>query len=284
MLKPLRNRVTPHVRTTRCRDSMLTSDSPASNNEPMLGGSSISIVLDVYRPERDCMVDLLGQLGKEDWDRPTECPAYSVKGIATHVLGDDLSLLSRQRDGSVQGLLLVAEKLPGASFRQLLDGFNDQWVDAARFLSTELLVELLRLTGEWTAHYYENIDSEKPGEPVGLFGTSLDSTSPYWQAISREYLERWVHHSQIRRALGMPSLCERRFLEPGVEVYAAITRVEPGVPSDSGGVWSIGPVVLGPAQQTADILTWAHAVAKVRQLITGPKDFVELFAELTGRD
>jgi uncharacterized protein (TIGR03083 family) len=262
---------------------MLMSDSPVGNNEPMLGGPSISIVLNVYRPEREHMVALLERLGREDWDRRTECPAYSVKGIATHVLGDDFSLLSRQRDGSVQGLVLMAEKLPGASFRRLLDGFNDQWVDAARFLSTELLVELLRLTGEWTAHYYENIDPEQPGEPVGLFGTSFDSTSPYWQAIAREYLERWVHHSQIRRALEMPSLCDRRFLEPGVEVYAAITRVEPSVPAEAEGVWGIGPVVLGPAQQTADILTWAHAVAKVRQLITGPKDFVELFAELTGR-
>jgi uncharacterized protein (TIGR03083 family) len=283
MLKPLRNRVTPHVRTTRCRDSMLTSDSPASNNEPMLGGSSISIVLDVYRPERDCMVDLLGQLGKEDWDRPTECPAYSVKGIATHVLGDDLSLLSRQRDGSVHGLLLVEEKLPGASFRQLLDGFNDQWVDTARFLSTQLLAELLRLSGEWTAHYYENIDPEQPGEAVALFGAGLGSTSPYWQAIAREYLERWIHHSQIRRALEMPSLCERRFLEPGVEVCAAMTRLEPGSPGESDGVWTIGPLVLGPAQQTADNLTRAHTVATVRQLIAGPKDLVELIAEVAGR-
>jgi uncharacterized protein (TIGR03083 family) len=94
----------------------------------MLDSSSISGVLQTYRPERDALVELLASLSPDDWTQPTECPAYSVKGIATHVLGDDLSLLSRQRDGAVQGLVYMAEELPGADFRTLLDAFNDQWV------------------------------------------------------------------------------------------------------------------------------------------------------------
>jgi uncharacterized protein (TIGR03083 family) len=249
----------------------------------MLDVSSISTVLDVYRPERACLVGFLERLDQEEWNRPTECPAYSVKGIATHVLGDDLSLLSRQRDGSVQGLVLMAEQLPRASFRELLNGFNDQWVSAARFFSRELLLELLRLSGEWTARYYENIDPERPGEPVPLFGASLDGQSPFWHAMAREYLERWIHHSQIRRALQVPSLSERQFLEPGVEVCAAIAGAEPGVPAEPKGMWSIGPLVLGDAQQTADILTRAHPVEVVRQLIDGPNDFAHRFAEVVGR-
>src|SRR5690606_35965736 len=51
-------------------------------------------VLDVtalLRPERAVLIDLLGGLEATDWDRPTECPAYTVKGVATHLLGDDLS-------------------------------------------------------------------------------------------------------------------------------------------------------------------------------------------------
>lgn len=112
----------------------------------MLSASSISLVLAKYRPERDALLELLTSLSSEDWATPTECPAYSVKGIATHILGDDLSLLSRQRDGAVQGLVYTADELPGADFRTLLDAFNDQWVSAARFMSPALLIELLRLT------------------------------------------------------------------------------------------------------------------------------------------
>ena len=114
----------------------------------MLYSSSISVVLQTYRPERDALLELLAGLSANDWTQPTECPAYPVKGIATHVLGDDLSLLSRQRDDAVQGLVYMAEELPGADFRTLLDAFNDKWVATARFMSPVLLIELLRLTGE----------------------------------------------------------------------------------------------------------------------------------------
>jgi hypothetical protein len=115
---------------------------------------SISVVLRTYRPERDALLELLATLSADDWTQPTECPTYSMKGIATHVLGDDFSLLSRQQDGAVQGLVYMADELPGADFRTLLDAFNDRWVATTRFMSPLLLIELLRLTGEWTAAYY----------------------------------------------------------------------------------------------------------------------------------
>jgi uncharacterized protein (TIGR03083 family) len=166
----------------------------------MIDAESISAVLEVLRPERSALLTTLESLGVEDWARPTECPAYSVKGIATHLLGDDLSLLSRRRDSAENGLVAMAADLPGADFQTLLDAFNDRWVAAARFLSTDLLIELLRLTGEWTARYYEAVDPRAPGEPVRLFAADGHS-SPFWHAIAREYMERWVHHSQIRRAL-----------------------------------------------------------------------------------
>ncbi len=249
----------------------------------MLDSSSISDVLQTYRPERDALVELLASLSADGWTQPTECPAYPVKGIAAHVLGDDLSLLSRQRDGAVQGLVYMADELPRADFRSLLDAFNDQWVRTARFMSPVLLIELLRLTGEWTAAYYESVDPDSPGEPVGLFGASRDSNSPFWQAIAREYLERWIHHSQIRRGLDLGSLAVQPFLRTGIEVAAAIAKMEPVVPTDPEGAWGLGPVVLGPAQQAADILTRAHTTESIRQLASGPAEMIDLISAVSGK-
>jgi len=248
----------------------------------MIDAESISIVLDVLRPERSALVSLLESFGPADWSRATECPAYSVKGVATHVLGDDLSLLSRQRDAAENGLMHVAADLPGADFRTLLDTFNDRWVAAARFLSTDLVIELLRLTGAWTADYYERVDPAAPGEPVGFFGASGHS-SPFWHAIAREYIERWVHHSQIRRAIGLGSLADEPFLRVGIEVAGAASGVAPGIPTERDGSWTLGPVVLGPAPQAADILTRAHLAADVRKLASGPPTAVELLAGFAGR-
>jgi hypothetical protein len=76
---------------------------------------------------------------------------------------------------------------------------------------------LLRLTGEWTDSFYRSVDLAQAGEPVGFFGRA--GSSPYWQAIAREYVERWVHQHQIRRALQWPDLGPQ-FLEPAAAVVA----------------------------------------------------------------
>lgn len=168
--------------------------------------------------ERQALLGLLGQLDASEWQLPTECPAWTVKGLALHVLGDDLSLLSRQRDEATNGLILYAGDHPGLDFRPLLDGFNEQWVQAAQFFSEALVCELLGLTGTWTARYYSSLDPEALGEPVGFFAAS--GPSPYWQIAAREYVERWVHHHQLRRALGRPDL-EGTFLDVAA---AAVVR------------------------------------------------------------
>jgi uncharacterized protein (TIGR03083 family) len=249
----------------------------------VLDASSLSVVLDAYVPERDALLDLLHGLAPEDWGRATECPAYSVKGVATHILGDDLSLLSRQRDGADDGLSLLGREMPDTEFRVLLDTFNDRWVAAAEFLSPDLLMALLRLVGEWTADYYRAVDPEAPGESVGLFGARPGDPSPFWHAIAREYLERWIHQSQIRRALGLGSLADREFLVPGIEVIGAIARMEPAIPAGEQGAWAVGPMVLGPARQAADILTRGHTADEVRALVSGPADLVAVMASALGR-
>ncbi len=170
----------------------------------------------VLAPERAALLELLRGLAVADWDLPTECPAWSTKGIALHILGDDLSLLARQRDRATNGLIQFAGDHPGLNFRELLDGFNEQWVAGARFLSSELVIELLALVGDASGTFYREVGLDTvSGEPVGLFGAT--DVSPYWQVIAREYLERCVHQSQIRRAVGATEL--------GGELADSVARV-----------------------------------------------------------
>lgn len=158
-------------------------------------------------PERRALVELLRSLDSDQWARPTECPEWNVKGVALHILGDDLSLISRQRDDAENGVLLFALQNPGLSFLDLLNGFNEKWVSAAGFLSGRVLVDLLDLSGGWTEDFYRGVNPADPGEAVGFFGSQTDP-SPWWQVSAREYAERWIHHSQIRRALGLSPVNE----------------------------------------------------------------------------
>jgi uncharacterized protein (TIGR03083 family) len=169
--------------------------------------------------ERQALLDVLSTLTPGEWAAPTECPEWTVQGVALHVLGDDLSLLARQRDQVVQGLILYGRSHPDLDFRQLLDGFNEQWVIAATFLSPRLIIELLEMSGRETGVFYRDVDPGRLGEPVGLFAGT--DASPYWQIAAREYLERWTHQQQIRRALGRPDL-GRDFLAVAGAVVAHV--------------------------------------------------------------
>jgi uncharacterized protein (TIGR03083 family) len=166
-------------------------------------------------PEREALAQLLEGLDDAEWKASTECPAWDVFGVALHVLGDDLSLLARQRDAAQNSLFLFAQDHPGLSFPALLDGFNEQWVTAARFFGPAITIELLRITGAWTEEFYGNVDLDQRGELVLLFNEP--NGAPYWQIIAREYVERWTHQQQIRRALGKEPLTEP-FVRPAIDV------------------------------------------------------------------
>jgi uncharacterized protein (TIGR03083 family) len=218
--------------------------------------------------ERARLLELLCELDDADWDRPTECPAWSVKGIALHLLGDDLSLLARQRDDQPSGLIAVAERNPGRSFLELLDLFNQGWVASSSFFSTALLVDLLRLTGEWTAAFYGQCGLEERGEPVFWLGPE---PAPYRFIVAREYGERWIHHLQIGRATNHSGPLEPQFMLPAVDMALRIVGRFMGdalgersaligitVP-DLHATWTIGPDSTGAwqagrSEAAADVL------------------------------
>jgi len=181
--------------------------------------------------ERRLLVDLLRAIDPGDWERPTECPAWTVKGVALHVLGDDLSLLARQRDAAVPSLLYETA-LPAweSAPDNLLDRSNERWVHAATYLSPQLIVDLLSVTGERSHAWYSEVGAETPGEVVMLFGTG---PAPYWQIAAREYLERWAHHLQVRRALGRAPgpLGSDPYCDAAIQVAArALPRMLAGLP------------------------------------------------------
>lgn len=80
---------------------------------------------------------------------------------------------------------------------------------------------------------------------------------------------------------GGPYLVRRR--DHGEHVAAAVARLEPGVPESQAEDWPLGPIVLGPAQQAADILTRALSVEEVQRLATGLAEMVRVLATVTGR-
>src|SRR6202030_4125991 len=100
-------------------------------------------------------------LNADDWDRATTCDGWSVKDVASHILGGDLANLSRRRDG-YQGNALS----PGEELVSFLKGSNDIWVRAARRLSPHVVCDLLTPAGPPLFDYFDSVNLLALGTPV----------------------------------------------------------------------------------------------------------------------
>lgn len=163
---------------------MRLADAPVTDVRPLLS-----------RERRDLIVLLRG-LDPAEWALPTICPAWTVKEVALHIVGDDLGLLSSVRDHDTSGLLR-----PGDDFRAFVGTLNEKnetWVAAARGLSRPIICALLDWTGRELQTYYETVDLRGQGHVAW----ASDDAVPMWFDIAQDLTEHWLHHQQIREAVG----------------------------------------------------------------------------------
>jgi uncharacterized protein (TIGR03083 family) len=193
--------------------------------------SDVVVVTQLFQPERASLLELLSSLGAEQWQAPTVCPGWSVKDVGLHLLGDDIGLLSRHRDGVAPA---DASRESGG-FQELaafLDRLNQTWIEAARRISPRLLCELLAFTGEATWRYLASLDPLAVEARVSWVGPD---PVPNWLDVAREYTERWTHQQQIRDAVGVPGLKEPAFLGSVLATFVhALPRAFTGVSAPAG--------------------------------------------------
>lgn len=202
------------------------------------------IVVELFPEVLDRLVEVLSSLTPSEWDAPTVCRGWTVKDIALHLLGGDISLLSRKRD---------SYKFSGSTIKQwdelvaLINELNDTWVKATRRLSPRLVCDLLRFTGAQLCDYFATLDPYALGDPVDWAGAG---PAPVWLDLAREYTEKWHHQQQIRDAVSRPGLKEPRYFAPLLDTFVralprtfkdttapAGTAVALTIAGDAGGRW-----------------------------------------------
>jgi uncharacterized protein (TIGR03083 family) len=197
----------------------------------------------LLQPLRMELVALLAGLSPDEWMLATACPAWSVHGVACHLLGVELGNVSVRRDHWKLG------PGPGEDLDAWLNVFNQRWVGAAQRISPPLLIELLDHAGRSFAEHVATLDLDATGGPVG-WATGSDP-APVWLDVAREYMERYVHQQQIRDAAGRPGL-GAEFARPVLVAAAhalpmalrdqhrpAGTRVTFAAEGAGGGTWHV---------------------------------------------
>ena len=197
----------------------------------------------LFTLERDRLNGLLAGLQGADWERPSPCPGWTVLGLCCHLVGDDLGLLARERDGHYG--------TPGpagseAGFAAWLDDLQADWVRAARRLSPRLVTDLLRWAGPQITAMFAGQDVRARTVSVSWAWSDL---VPAWLGQAREVSEYWIHRQQILQALGRPSDLRADLAGPVLDGlrWAYPYRLAQA-PASSGDTVSIA--VTGPLSRT----------------------------------
>ena len=144
------------------------------------------------------LLALLRTLDVTDWDRPTVAGAWRVRDVAAHLLDGELRKLSAHRDGH-----MLSPDGPVETYDDvvaLIQRLNAGGVAFGTRLSSQLLIDLLEVTGRWMSDFVASLDPEAPA----LFAVAWagESRSDNRFDTAREYTERWHHQMQIRTAVG----------------------------------------------------------------------------------
>jgi uncharacterized protein (TIGR03083 family) len=194
------------------------------------------------------LMKLLRGLPPEGWERPTVAGSWRVRDVAAHILDASLRRLSAQRDGHI-----LASEDPIAGYRDLvgyLNRLNADWVRVARRFSPGVLVDLLDLAGPAVARLLGSLPPR--GRAIFAVSWAGEEASENWFDVGREYTEWWHHQAQIRDAVGVPLLSDRRFLHPVLELSLYALPVALGgarapegaavvvqIGGEAGGAWSL---------------------------------------------
>jgi len=132
------------------------------------------------------------QLDGGEWDRPTDCPGWSVKDNLSHLVGIEHMLLG---DPAPPRLAEVPAHVAN-EFGEV----NEAWVDARRSVpGPEVLAEFAETTGR----RIEALSAMSPDEWDAV-GWSPVGEVPYRQFMETRVLDTWAHEQDIRRAVGRP--------------------------------------------------------------------------------
>jgi uncharacterized protein (TIGR03083 family) len=170
--------------------------------------------VELFPPMSRELLMVLKGLRPPDWARPTICSPWSVKDVAAHLLGGNMGRLWNRDETS------ASSENPIQAYEELLNIINrdnELWVQAAKRMSPEILVEFLDLTDRHLYDHFKNLVQSEPARiTVAWAGNSLP---PNWFDIAREYTEKWLHQQHIREAVGRPLLTEREWLFPVLDTF-----------------------------------------------------------------
>lgn len=225
-------------------------------------------VIDALEEVWGSIVEACRGLADTDWERPTDCPGWTVRDQLSHLIGIERVLLG-------EGAPPFAGPMP-AHVRNPIGELNEAWVaDRRRLPGAEVLAEFAEVTGRRLTEL-----REMPGERFEVVGWSPIGQVPYREFMDVRVLDSWAHEQDVRRALGRPggrggageSVTLRR--TAGAMGYVVAKKV--GAADGITVVWEVA----GPLPQTVAVVVEGGRGRLVERAPADPSVRLELDAEV----
>lgn len=231
-----------------------------------------SATIDKLRDVWNSITDLVGTLNAADWERPTDCPGWSVRDQLAHLITIERTLAGHPSPEH------HATPLPdwvhndlGRTNEHAVDHWRgrpiDELVAAWRAVASERLAQLVAASDAELA-----ADSWTPLGP----GTVLD-------LLQSRILDHWMHEQDIRRAVGRPGHEDGPAAEHTVDLLLAglpmVVGKRAATPEGASVVvWLTGPVHRDVAVTVRDgrAVRTAHPATPTATLTLSSATFAEL--------
>ena len=136
-------------------------------------------MVDIWEESARSLIGVLDGCSDADWDKPSRCPGWSVKDIASHIV-------SLER-------VLLGEPAGSTDFQTVIDNGVSARSGVA---GSEVLEELREVID--AAHLL--LSSSTGEEEIEWLGRTL----PRAKVMDRRIIDIWFHEQDLRAALGVP--------------------------------------------------------------------------------
>ncbi|HEY1734127.1 MAG TPA: maleylpyruvate isomerase family mycothiol-dependent enzyme [Acidimicrobiales bacterium] len=181
------------------------------------------------------ITDACDGIGTADWDRPTDCPGWTVRDQLSHLIGIERTLLGDAAP-MLEGTVPVYVK-------NAIGEMNEAWVAARRsWPGAEVLAELRAVT----ARRLDQLTGFGP-EQFDRVGWSPVGDVSYREFMAVRVFDCWVHEQDVRRALDRPGgrggAGEATTLDRVDSFLGYVVGRKVGAPEATSVVWDVsGPL------------------------------------------
>ncbi|MFJ8040071.1 maleylpyruvate isomerase family mycothiol-dependent enzyme [Kitasatospora sp. NPDC096147] len=158
--------------------------------------TTVQTCVDAWTQSIEAISELVAALPGDAWNRPTECPGWSVRDVVSHIIALESELLGDPRP--IHSLPSDLRHVTGDFARYMELPVDKRRCHTPPELTSELEYTIIRRSRALRDSRHQAED------PVRWPAGPLSRDIPYLTLLRLRAFDVWVHEQDLRRALGLP--------------------------------------------------------------------------------